>query len=606
MLPTDAPPGWYAHYNHRYLPAAGWTACDIRAIVRTHQAEWLDAFDRWHAELCRSAARRCRSWWLTAASRPNVWMHHETLKPLCFATAVREWLEAHPACGTLHLVGCPQEVGWYLEEFECGTWRLPSRSRMSRRLRALWTTLRELRGRFLRYVVSYSRRRPPALTARVLFYSHVVQADALQLAGDHFFGGMLAAAESQLPADVVTAYLLHEEAERQQASRVLQASGRRFVFLLDHLTIRDVLWVVLTGARTCLSLRDLADAAPPIQLGRTSSRLFGWLYLTDRLLGRPAGLELAVYRAMRRLLARTGVRTVVYPYEEKGLERAILQACSEAPEPVRTLAYAHPAHTTCHLALRTRPEGRPVPPPPHRILTTGPRAQEFFVSWAGKRPDEVVTVGSPRYSEPVDPVRPAAARRASLRVLVLTGHGYELPMLANLVERRPDLFADSELVIRPYSFGWFQAQDQGLRRLAALVKPMALKAGDLREQLRWCDVALFSSTSAGLQAMLAGRLALSVGLHDLFEADPLLGEDQGAIRCDTPEQLAEALGSVRAMGDGEYAQRVARQRAFARSVFAPLDSHRLIAELRGDSEVASPAPQAPGLPQSPEPSTVPA
>ena len=44
-------------------------------------------------------------------------------------------------------------------------------------------------------------------------------------------------------------------------------------------------------------------------------------------------------------------------------------------------------------------------------------------------------------------------------------------------------------------------------------------------QLSWCDVVIYSSTSAGLEAMLSGRLAIYAELHDFLILDPMAGKE---------------------------------------------------------------------------------
>lgn len=580
-LPRDLAGGWCAHYEHIPFDGSGWKQCDIRAIIASNQKRWLDEFDEWHSAVCEAALRASRWWWLMRASRPNVWAEHDSLKPLFFAVAAREWRNSHPTCAPIYLVGCPPEVKLYLSELEEDLEEVNlARSARLRTLRALLTGFVALGIQLSRLARCYSLRRPMTQSGRVLFYSHVVDGRALNEVGDHFFGDMIDTAEQAIPSEITVAYLLQNENERKRVTEYLRASNRRFCFVLDYLILWDLIWIFFTCVGANLWLARLPRALPPIRLGSRASRLFSFSYATDLILSRPPSMELAIYRAMRRLLRRSGVQTVLYPYEEKALERAILRACSEASSPVRTLAYAHAACTACHLAMRTRRAGCPTPPQPDKILATGPRARDFLVDWGRKRTTEVV-VGSPRYLERCAAPRSVADRRSGLRVLVLTGHGFELSMLANFVERRTDLFVRDEVVIRRYNFGYVDAQNRAIERLSKLSDRFRVGAESLFDQIEWCDLALFSSTTAGLQAMLSGRLVAYVALHDILEADPLWGSDVCFARCCTPDQLADALARARALTDVEYARIAAMQREFATSIFAPIDKPKLMDQLWG-------------------------
>jgi hypothetical protein len=575
--------GWYATYDHRHVPAPGWRSVDLRAIIRAHQPAWLEAFDAWHADLSRAALTRTPWWWFTAASRPNPWVHQDVLKPLFMAAAACEWMREHPHDGPLTLVGCPPAVGRYLEEFAGrplapASWTAAWHSWRSG-VRGLWSLCRQ-------HLTRYSWRAPRRQSARTLIYSHILQARAWAECGDHYFGPLLELARGGRREPVVLGCVLHDDAERDRVLQAVTAAGHQMSYVLDHLSWPDPAWTVGVGGGIGARLAGVWRVVPPIRLGPWSSRGFGRQYVVEQALGRPPGLELLVYRAMRRLLRAGGATTVVYPYEEKGLERALLRACGDQRRPIRTLAYAHAAHTWCHLPLRTRPAG-PNPPQPKILLATGPEAADFLIRWGRKPADRVAVIGSARHLEPIPSGRAAEERRQGLRVLVLTGFGHELLMLAEFVARRPDLFGPDEVRIRRYDFAWRAEQDEGLARLSRALPRVRADEAPLREQLAWCDVALFCSTSAGVQAMLAGRLAVWAQLQDVFEADPLLGSQACLARCAGPEELAAALAQARALPDAAYAQVVRRQRIAAEAIYAPVDAQAWRSALHGAAPRAS-------------------
>ena len=212
-------------------------------------------------------------------------------------------------------------------------------------------------------------------------------------------------------------------------------------------------------------------------------------------------------------------------------------------------------------------------------MTAGPLERSFLVDWGRKPADRVAVLGSHRYRAPLPSTRHAATRRNCLRVVMITGHGFELSMLANLVARRPDIFATDEVLVRRTRGGWFAAQDAGIRRLTNLSDRVTVGSGSLVEQLEWCDVALFSSTTAGVEAMLAGRLAVYLSLHDVFEADPLLGEPGVFASCKNDDELARALARARMIDDAEHDRIVSRQAELANRILAPVDTDALLSAI---------------------------
>ena len=314
-LPSDVKGGWYAHYEHTELQRPGWQRCEIRAMLREHQDEWIEAYNQWHTEVCRRVAGRSRWWWFTEASRPHLWSHQEVVKPCVFATALVLWSQAHPECRRLYVVGCPPEVRWYLREADGRT--VPFITWIAYGIRwcgTLGLMLGKLVGQMVRYARWYVMRPPPTLCGRVMFYSHLLTAKHFQEVGDHYFGQMIDTAQAATPHEVLIAYLLHDDAERRQVSQLLQASNRRVVCILDYLTWGDLSWVCAHAVWTVVSLARFSWDLPPFSVGPVTSQWFTRLFVTDQIMNRPLGTEFAVFRAMKRLLARAGISVVVYPY----------------------------------------------------------------------------------------------------------------------------------------------------------------------------------------------------------------------------------------------------------------------------------------------------
>jgi len=572
-LPADVASGWFAHYAHIPTDRAGWRLADVRGAIDAHATAWLDAFDAWHAALGQWAERRSRWWWLTRGSRPNVWGQRPVLKPLFFAAGLLEWAAETGPCEPVYIVGAPSEVASYLEELRMGV-SVAGAGATRRRLRGVAVALLDAAHQLRTLVASYVLRRSPHARGGVVFYSHVVDAASLAAVGDHFFGAMLPAAERHGAGETLLAVLLHVDADRPAAEAAIRASGSRFCVVLDYLTLADVGWLVKQLLQCLRAFAREPKGMPVLRLGTWSSPSFLSRYFAMEVQRWLPVTELAVYRAMRRLLRSTGAGTLVYPYEEKGVERGILRAAAEAGVH-RTAAFGHAAHTRAHLALRARPHALN-PPAPELLLATGHQAARFLVEWGGKAPERVVVVGSPRFFSSFAPARSARERRAGVRALVIIGHGFELTMFANFVQARPDIALEHDVLVRSYRFNWRDEQEDAIRRLRILAPRIRVDDNQtLTEQIGWCDVAIFDSTTAGIQAMLSGRLAIHAALHDLFAVDPVQEIEALFARCGNADELANALTRATAFPDEAHARIVARQREVATSILAPLDGQRL-------------------------------
>lgn len=555
--------GWYVHYEHLPPPSSAWRDCDARAIVDAHLDEWIDAFDSWHAELCRRGQALSSVWWLSPASRPNVWAQSASLKPLFMAAATREWALQHPEVDTIHVIAAPPEVAAYLIEFEEGV----TDSHTS-----AWTGIRSGLRSFARQawnLLPYCWSRPPVKQAATLFYSHLFF--PAHGVGDHFFGPMIQRAAALRPGEVQVACYLDGNATTKEARALLQKRPVTSWLLLDCLTFTDVAQIVASAASFLFRSLHLSAQLPPVRLGAHASRRFAAGYIAQQLLARPPVMEVAIHVAFRRAIKLSGAHTVIYPYEEKGLERGLLAACRAEANGATTIGYVHAAQTKAHLAMRSRPVTLASPPAPDVITTAGPFTSRFLIEWGRKPADRVTDLGSHRFRTPFFGRHDIEQRRGRLRIVMLTGHGFELSVLANLVEKNPGVFDRDDVVIRRTGGGWFEAQDAGIRRLTAVSDRITIGSGSLLEQLEWCDVALFSSTTAGIEAMLAGRLSIYLSLHDVFEADPTNGDSAVFARCRNEHELDEALKTARRMSDEEYAAAAAKQVELASRILAPVD-----------------------------------
>jgi hypothetical protein len=194
--------------------------------------------------------------------------------------------------------------------------------------------------------------------------------------------------------------------------------------------------------------------------------------------------------------------------------------------------------------------------------------RDWMVRWAKLPSESLVVSGSPRFA-PREAERQPAAR---LRVLFIASYGYEIGQLATMVEELPNLFDGSEIMVRRYRHDWHAEQNEGISNLERLGVALRPDEGSLAEQIKWADVVLFSSTSAGIESVLRGRITLRI-VGDVFDADPMYGRDQGKDipQCASAGELKTWLAAIRGMDRSGYARMVDRQYQVASNIYAPVD-----------------------------------
>lgn len=602
-LPTNGG-GKYAHYKHRRIGGNGWEYCDVRKYIGQHQEHWLSEVELWHSELSIIVLGYTKWWWLMPASRLIAW-HPPHLKPFFFTIALIEYCEKFNF-EELYLVECPDEVYSYLKELK-PDYRISFCRVAARRQRFGGPYIRGIykavfsRGKikiFLRQLANLKNLMMLSLSClqksknistvdkvKLVVYSHALGTQTMKNKGDHFFGRMFDKISGIDRKDILWLYFTESRKEKLAVESHMRSVGHKAVFLFELITLTDFIRIVLTSISLAYKLRSVKNKVPLLKIDNYHSRIFSKIFFSELLQSVLPITELAVYFAVKRLLKSTVAKVLIYPYEEKGLERAIVYACRNDARHVNTIGFAHAVYNNGFLCLR-RHDSLINSPKPDIIASTGPSSKNWLIDWAMVRLEQVTVVGSSRYHDRLPLRENFESHRKCLRVLIIIGQGYEVNILANYLEEAIDLFADCDVLIRRYPYGWQAQQDEGISRLKKLINNVRVETGSMLEQLSWSDVVIYSSTSAGLEAMLSGRLAIYVELHDFLILDPMTGKGDSSkiFRCSTPVELKTTLQYIRNMNSQDYLMSVQRQHEFASQVYAPVDVESLSQLIANDKQ----------------------
>lgn len=588
--------GRYAHYKHRKNVKEGWEYCDIRALIGKNQDQWLKDVEHWHSDLSKVMLKYTRWWWLLPASRLIAW-YPPILNPLFFAIAVIEYCKISNK-DELYLVACPDDVFYYLKEFRSDynlSFSAPSRSidtspRGERTYKKSHKNIisekkGEIRLRFLnniKQLLLLARRclfnRVPVENikqAKAMVFSYALKSNALGNQEDHFFCKMFD--QHSLSDNNNITWVYHTRFGQKIRIKDNRLKEDNIVFLYDFLTLSDFIKVLQESWLLFRLLKRIKNELPLMKVSVYQSKIFTEIYFSEMMENSLPITEISAYFAIKRILEHSKIRVIIYPYEEKGIERAIIQACRTDLRYVRTVSFAHAVYNKGLLYLRNRPSGLENSPKPDIIAAPGPSLKKWLIDWAEITPERLEVIGSPRYHKRLPLRENIEGHQAPLRVLIIIGQWYELDILANYVEERKDIFDNCEILVRLYPYSWNKQQDEGLKRLRRLLRSVQIGAGELTDQINWCDVAIYSSTSAGLEAMLCGRLAIYLELHDIFVLDPMDGKGDlsNIYRCDTPNELKDILSKISSMDNEKYLREVDKQYNFASAVYSPIDHDKI-------------------------------
>lgn len=586
---SNAPPcvgsGSLLHYEHQHLTVAGWTFVDVRKIVGLNEDQWFSAIETWHRDLSERATCLSKWWPLLPGARLVLWRSVTTfeLKPVLFALAVIEFCRCQPN-GAVWIVGAPDEVMEYLRE-----WADLRKSALIRRTETQvtrWSGNRSLAilhfwGQLARQFASIARhcafrKRVQIKAAKVIVNSLVLNPELLRTKGDHFFGHMIDRVDGLTDQNTIWIYLDARLADRKTRSE-MAAIKRRAYFMPDFFRWSDLFFALQTACNIRRALKPLYASCAPLQAGELTSPSFSANFLSSLVMQSPPLFELVLYKQWERILEESGAETIVYPYEEKPLEHAMLLAVKARTPKVRTIGFAHAAYSKGHLYLRRGRRGEP--PRPDIVAVTGAIARGLFEK-VGVPSEQIVVIGSPR-SYRAKSCKRSIESECRTRILLLVGYGFELGVFASMVADRPEIFAGYDLVIRRYPYAWKDQQDAAEIRLRTAGVIYRNETGDLLRQIDESDIVLFESTSAAMEASLRGKLILRLNLSDIVSTNHFYGicSQDGIKYCRDADELKEQLDHIASLTPDQYAKVVEGQRRLVADLYSPIDYSQLSAML---------------------------
>jgi hypothetical protein len=571
---TGSGQGLYIDYYNMDYSFHGWKPIDIGKILALRQEEFFSAIEKLHTDLSVSCACRFKWWWLLPASRLILW-HPPVWKPLVFALAIAEELESLNN-QEVYLVGCPVEVGEYLREF-CSNLQIHDGRKIQY---TFLNTLRRLLGSFkyifevLIYILLHRKGKLDIKeSSPVVVWTYVLNSGSKQIYGkDHFFGDMFDSGSFEHPVHWV--YYDSPRKALETSSSFCSGGSRSFIY--DWIGLVE--WLALV--KFCLAegcFRRITVIVPEFVWNGFVSKAFARNFASALIEGYIPHAEFITFLGMKNILKELSPRALVYPYEEKCMERSLLMAVRESMTATVTIGFAHAVYNKGLMFVRRRSEAAANPPSPDKLMVTGPALKKWLVDWAGWDEKRLFIAGSPRCHNMITRDSDETFRDRPLRVLILIGQGYEATVLSNQLWNNPQVFDDCEVVIRPYPYAWQAEQNAAYARMKKISKNIKASGGQLTAQLSWCDISVYCSTTAGLEAMLSGRLTVYLNMNHIFSLNPIDEKIQDSVllRAEDLSELRSLLDRISNMTKSCYTDMIMCQNKLAGQIFQKIDHGEL-------------------------------
>jgi hypothetical protein len=258
-----------------------------------------------------------------------------------------------------------------------------------------------------------------------------------------------------------------------------------------------------------------------------------------------------VHPAARRLLARWRPRWLLYPYENKALEKMLLLGARDAP--CKVIGYQHTSITRRHATMLFAEGEATATPLPNRIVTVGEVTRRFLETH-GRYPRGIFVTGC-ALRQNFGPVLERRPGDGKLRLLLaLSSSRRELLEAVQLCRDAVTRYESLELGIRPHPEFPASLLPSEVRdwvgRYARNLTGTALAAN-----LEWCDAVAYVSSTVALEALGRGRPVINLALSDPLDPDPVLDPVQLHWKAGSPEALVAATREILALDAAQWERR---------------------------------------------------
>jgi len=536
------------------------TSISLAAIYRQHGIQWLREFSDDLGALN------------TANAGLNWWAHTSTAKNLLSSPLGNRLFQARAALKIveeetfdhLYIVGATNGQRAIIRAGICGrnqpvtlieSGNKTEFSFIETALRLCWQALRLIHA-LIRW---HGRFDLPATKTVALTYIDAGVSEK----SDAFFGQLHELLQSRIPP-VDLNYLAFVQAPYQQVlPRLLKFERQLYSPVFLHAGIRDLVGALLH------SLRELASPAFKGHLRSVmgSASLLQEAFRWDLVKGGYFH-NLLLYRALRRFLRKRPLQRLIYPYENKSLEKMLLLAVRTECPGCRIIGYQHTSITPRHTTFQLSGSEMAATPLPDRIVTAGEITRRHLEQHGGYPADLLRAGCALRQSSLVaDDDAPRVYGRV---LLALSSSRFELVAAIEFMMRAVAERNDLQIGIRPHPEFPLSLLPDHLRKWVQ-DQAIDLSGTPLQENLRWCNVTAYVSSTVALECLMLGKPVINLDLGEIVIPDPVLDPPPLWQRVADPDAFVAALDDTDAVPAEIRLTYMHRTREYMRAYFSPVN-----------------------------------
>lgn len=262
-------------------------------------------------------------------------------------------------------------------------------------------------------------------------------------------------------------------------------------------------------------------------------------------------MNLGVYYAARNLARTVPVDRWFYPFENLAWERMLLIGAYNASKEIRMVGYQHTSLTKAQTDILLPEQLDSMMPLPKSILTTGDVTREWLEA-EGNYPSSITIKTACALRQTLfstSEAKPRGLRLTRLLVALATSMDEYVRALVFLEQAFAGV-SGYEINVRPHP-----TIPIGPALETSPVSHPNFSIGNERSlsgDLQWADVALYASSTVGLEALQLGIPAIYLDLGNVLDTDPIVDWERFKWRITDPPQLIETLREIEGLSEADY------------------------------------------------------
>jgi hypothetical protein len=570
----------FCTYVYDEVPSLQKNYVNIRSIVQDKTSFWVEELAKSHINICNKAALNMPAIWMSGWTRLDLrpWAQESVIKPFFFALAILEWIKRQNGRSELIIVGGPITVAHYLQELapeievDISNIQLPQQKQ---RQDLFITVFSRAAFKIFRYALNVARFHlihsciSTSGVKNIIAYEHL-QNTSLQDGHRYYYTSLLENIDSKLISFFVTGLvppIARGKPGKDTAPKIVAN---------DLCTAWELAYAVTIEFSILVKLALLILVKPPCTVNGYTSKILWQNFLIPMMEHQGVMSAYLAHRGLRRLVAKHDIQNIVYPYEEKGIERSLLLAIKNSK--IQAIGFtSHPQHAL-GISMQDRRDSNC--PKPDSYAFCGSMYKEYYRGWGNKKNSLMTIWGS---EKGLATVLPRNDKAPSMRpnILLVLSHPNELDVFGTWLTAEPKICELVDFSIRRYMAVNAQSFETQLKNIQQNFKNVQNVEGTLRDNVAESDMVAYCGTSAGIEAISMGRVSIHLGINDFFAMNPLFDEFGHFLACFNSADFLNLLVELLSMSSSETEELLNEQRQAAAKIFSPIDTKSVLTTLSG-------------------------